>query len=168
MLLDGDGRTVHVAMCWHRLERRQKGRRWYVWNVRSTYRKPGGLYVNNDDVEMQLHQVPPFAMGLSREHDEWGLVTEGLYGSALALAEAAGVVYGQMLHRTTGEHVRARWLAWAPWACGDEVRGRITSAKAKPILMRRARERFVGLGELVEVEHVVDAAWLAAWGVKHG
>lgn len=182
VLLAADGASVLVAMHWHRLQRKS-GDVWRVCVVTDGADKVSGPMAPVDS----LHRVGRLACHLgwaavgSTQLTRWGLVTEGLFiaprghrrikgrrsnpESILALSYAAGCIDSQLMDQVRGDVLRPPWELWTRETLACTGGGKKVTARAS----QKAMERFTGLGALVDVEHVIDAVWMArhGWEAQH-
>jgi len=174
LVLMAPGGTVMVALHWHLL-RRKAGVVWRVRCVAPAIGPPGllGAEVGSLHAVGKLADDLGAAAILSGGCQSWRIVTEGLFvarrkgrrggpaysTSILTLAEAAGEVVGPLRARQQGIEPRPRWSEWTKALLRTTGKAHRVNAYAA----RLAAQRWPELGELMGVEHVIDAAWLATY-----
>lgn len=153
VILDEAGRRCLAVWSWHRL--RRKGR-----DVYATWSTDEG-----NTTEKSLGEIGMWiASGMAGHHT---LTVEGLYGRAIALAEACGEVMGPLVASALNDvregRYRPRAQVWRKAVLGSAP----SKAAAKELARRLAPRLIEGIpDDLLEVEHVVEAACIARYGAK--
>jgi hypothetical protein len=165
VLLDPDGRTVRAAWTWRRLKRRLGD----VWRLDDHL---GGTLTCHDLVEAAETIRRDLALVLAElGAKQVDLVVEGLFvaqggklnvQSVLPLAESAGILLGCLAGLAAGAALRPRASEWRPVVLG--LGTNTPAAQAEAVAVRMGLAAFDGLGELAQVGHVAEAAWMARWG----